>query len=110
MVYCPGNSKIGGNNPTGYTNSIGKLGTRTLLGSGAGQREFPYDHDAEQRRSRCGNRHLTRQAAIHRVDPPQINAFIGQGGKDLSWGLIDKAGHAQMGKHLNPFTFQLGPH
>ena len=40
----------------------------------------------------------------------RIDAFIEQGGKDLSWGLIDKARHAQMGKHLNPFTFQLGPH
>jgi hypothetical protein len=46
--------------------------------------------------------------AIHRADRTQIDAFIKQGGIDLSWGLIRKAGCAQMGKHLIPFTCPQG--
>jgi len=55
-----------------------------------------------------GNLSLSGQYPIHRTDPAQAGAFVEQGGKDPGQRLIGEAGCAQMGKHLNPFTFRQG--
>lgn len=46
---------------------------------------------------------------IHRADRTEVDAFVQQGGEDLSGCLIGEAGCAQMGKYLMALDFGQGP-